>query len=168
MDAKEKQLSLENGLFHEEREELRLLDCMAKTFNVICHLKSRIEASSGNYPTKSKKSRMLDQAATSLAYQLYWMGLIQSLTTNELAKSSNYQPKSIEHYMMLIPNKGYQVDLVATPHGLYESYLRAYRELETCLKVNQKTIDRIPKGNDLVIYILDSMQSAGEFLEEIL
>lgn len=166
--SEEKQTSMENDLFHEEREELRLLDCFGKLSNVMLHLKSKTEASAGNYDYAGKHHRMLGQTVTSLSFVLYWTSMIQSLTTKLLAKSSNFEAKDLEFFYGRAHTKAYQLDLIDTPHGLYESYLRAYRELEMCVRANQHTIDRLPKGNDLIVYTLDSMQDAGRFLEEIL
>lgn len=157
-----------DDLYHEEREELRLLDCMLKSFKTVTHIKSKCEATGGNYDYKGKHHRMLAQTTTSLNYVLYWMATLQSLTTKELAKNSNYKAKSADDYLEALPPKGYQLELIDTPHGLYEGYLRMYKDLELCLRINRETIDRLPKGNDLVVCLIDSLQDAGKFLEEIL
>jgi hypothetical protein len=168
MTVENNQFNMEDELFHEEREELLLLAGLAAVFNSTCHVRSRCEATMGAKPAGSKHQKALKATSQELNNTIYWIALIQSLTSKALARGSNFKEGSVDDFLENAPPVAYQVDLVSTPHGIYESYLRVYRDIERVIKMNQKVVDRLPKGNEIVTYLFDALQEAGEHLEKIL
>lgn len=158
---------MDSRLYEKEREEMLLMEGLVKSINNFRYLKTRVEATCGNFDLKSKPHRILSKTATSLGYVLHWLATMQYSTAKEL---TGYEQQSLGHYTNKAATRDgfHTVDNVSTPHALYESYIKAFTGVEKEIRSNQKAIDRTLPCNELVGYLYDSLQDAGEALEEIL